>query len=544
MDAGMPETAPSGPLLELALARGEQFAGGGNRPVRLSDPDVLWFVMRGSVDVFAAQLREDGVPTNYKHLLRAGAGRLLFTLPEENDLNVLVAKGLPDSELRRIPLIALTEAGVDARIVEQVDEWISELSDSIVSDVTYRPRIDQSLEPGGSRKAADGAAISAEHGVVWVSGQDGDIGYLGTEELDRAGAGLVPVTPFSWVILNRAATVNGFGTSELQRNRQLLAALEEFNRLAIRADQTNRMLLLADISNLQTASALHRQRSEETARQNLFSVLGGGPAETDERPVLLRALDRIGRHERISFRPPPSSRRSASLDGQTALEDVLNASGVRARRVALKDHHRWWLSDSGAMLGIRKDDGSPVALIPGSLGRYRMVDPQSSRVTPVNAQRAATLEPTAHYFYRSLPDASTGNLALVLEMVFKGTWGDLARLVLAGVLAGLAMLAPAVLLGVFVNRVLPSGSSMMLATVALAMALIGMTLALLEMVKGTALMRLEGRAAARITAALWDRLLVLPSAFFRRFTVGDLGSRALGFQQLRDRVSGVVAAAL
>lgn len=277
MNAGMPENSPTDPLLELALAHGERFVGGGNRPIRLSDPDSIWFVVQGSVDVFATQLREDGVPTDFKHMLRSGPGRLLFTMPEKDGLSVLVAKGLPESELRRIPLIAVTESGLDAEIVKQVDAWISELSESIVRDVTYRPRIDQSLAPGDAQEAANGDAISAQHGVVWVSSQDGDIGYLSTEELDQSGAGLVPITPFSWVIQNRTASVRGVSTSELQSGRRLFAALDEFNRLAMRADQTNRTLLLVDASNLQTASALYRQRSEEQARINLFSVLGGGP---------------------------------------------------------------------------------------------------------------------------------------------------------------------------------------------------------------------------------------------------------------------------
>ena len=544
MDAGTLETSPTDPLLELALARGERFVGGGNRPIRLSDPDSLWFVVKGSVDVFATQLRQDGVPTDFKHMLRSGPGRLLFTMPEDEGLSVFVAKGLPESELRRIPLVALTESELDVHIVEQVDAWISELSESIARDVTYRPRIDQSLAPGSAQEVANGAAISAQHGVVWVSSQDGDIGYLGTEEPDESGTGLVPITPFSWVIQNRTASVRGISTSELQRDGRLLAALDEFNQLAMRADQTNRTLLLVDVSNLQTASTLYRRRSEEQARKNLFSVLGGGLAQGVEESALLRALERIGRHEGISFRSPPRPRRSGSHDGGTRLEDILNASGVRGRRVALRDHHRWWLNDSGAVLALRRNDGSPVALIPGASGRYRMVDPQSSGSAPVNSERAATLERTAYYFYRPLPEVPTSSSALLLGMVFNRVWGDLTRLVGAGVLSGLAMLAPAVLLGVFVNLVLPSGSLSMLAMVSIAMAMVGLTLALLQMVKGTALMRLEGRAAARISAALWDRMLLLPSAFFRRFTVGDLGSRAMGFQRLRDQVAGVVAGAM
>ena len=58
------------------------------------------------------------------------------------------------------------------------------------------------------------------------------------------------------------------------------------------------------------------------------------------------------------------------------------------------------------------------------------------------------------------------------------------------------------------------------------------------------MMRLEGRGAARVSAAVWDRLLTLSPTFFRRFTAGELAIRMATFQLMRDQISGVVANAL
>ena len=104
MTGGSPDTPPVDLLMEVALARGEPYMGGGNRPLRLSGRDAVWVVVQGSVDVFATRQGEDGIPTEFKHLLRAGPGRIIFPLSEESGDRALVAKGLPDSELRRIPL--------------------------------------------------------------------------------------------------------------------------------------------------------------------------------------------------------------------------------------------------------------------------------------------------------------------------------------------------------------------------------------------------------------------------------------------------------
>ena len=543
MDSVPPERRETDQLVELALAQGDPFAGGGNRPIRLSDPRTLWFVVQGSVDVFATRLREDGVPADFKHLLRAGPGRLLFNAPEGADPSVLVAKGLPTSELRRIPLDALATADLRAEIVEQADTWVSELSQSVADDVTYRPQVDQELAPDGADEVAGGTTIAVQSGVTWVFSESGQMHYLGTEEVHQSTSLPVPITALSWVVQGRTASVAAISTSELHREGRLLAAVAEFNRLAMSADRTNRALLLADVSNLQTASARYRRSSAERARRNLFSVLSGERPAEDE-SGLLRTLEHIGRHEGISFAASTQAQRRAASSEETTLEDILDVSGVRFRRVALRMNQRWWLSDSGAMLASYQQDGAPVALIPGASGRYLMVDPRASRAVRVNAQRAALLDSTAYFFYCPLPDEETSSATSLLGMVFNRAWSDLARLVGAGVLSGLAMLAPAIFLGAIASQVLPSGDQRSLVMLTAAMVLGGLALALAQMVKGTALMRLEGRAAARISAALWDRMLVLPSSFFRRFTVGDLGSRALGFQQLRDRVAGVVAGSM
>ena len=456
LDSVTPERRETDQILELALACGERFIGGGNRPIRLSDPDTLWFVVQGSVDVFATRLREDGVPTDFKHLLRAGSGRLLFNAPEEGAPSLLVAKGLPDSELRRIPLNTLAAAGIQAEIVEQANTWVGDLSESIASDVTFRPQIDLEIAPDGADELADGTTIAVQHGVTWALSEGGDMHYLGTEELDQSKSLPVPITAFSWVVQGRAAPVTAMSTSELHREGRPFAALPEFNCLAMRADRTNRALLLADVSNLQTASARYRRTSAERARRDLFSVLSGElPAEDDS--GLLRMLERIGRHEGISFRASTQEQRRASSSEETTLEDILNVSGVRYRRVALKNNQRWWLSDSGAMLASYKEDGTPVALIPGASGRYLMVEPHKSRSVRVNAQRAALLDGTAYFFYCPLPDEQRSSVSSLLGGVLNRVRSDLARLVGAGMLSGLAMLAPAVFLGAIASQVLPSG---------------------------------------------------------------------------------------
>jgi NHLM bacteriocin system ABC transporter ATP-binding protein len=59
-----------------------------------------------------------------------------------------------------------------------------------------------------------------------------------------------------------------------------------------------------------------------------------------------------------------------------------------------------------------------------------------------------------------------------------------------------------------------------------------------------ALLRIETRASAALQAAVWDRLLFLPLPFFRGYTSGDLASRAMAVDAIRQVASGSTVTAL
>ena len=535
MAGGEQHTAGADAMAELAVSLGEPFAGAANLPVRLDDPHVVWFVEHGALDVFLAEFQDAGPASSHKHLLRAAEGRLVFGLDEDAAATSLglIAKGLPGSRLRRLPLAALLRAAPGALLADQADAWITEFSQAVARDIHPRPRTDLTITPGQHLDTEPGCAVSARRGVVWVAADDA--AFLGTEEPSENG--VMPLTPASWLTL--AGPAQGLSSRTLAGEGRLPAALAEFHRLALGAEQLNRRLLLADEVNWQTARAAWRNQNEKDARRSLFDVLDPGRAAPAGRGTALAgALERIGRQEGITFRlpqPAPDAR-------EAALPDILTASGVRGRKVKLED--RWWLGDSGALLAFRGEDRQPVALLPGAAGRYRIVDPATGRSEPVIGTRARAIAPDAWFFYRPLPRERAAGTRALLRLAAKGMAGDLARFAASGLLAGLLALLPAVLVGVMTDRVLPAAAAgvlLQLTGVLVGGALLG---ALLQMLQGTSLMRLEGRAAARIGAAIWDRVLGLPLAFFKGFTAGELTMRLMAFQTLRDQVAGVVANAL
>ena len=161
----------------------------------------------------------------------------------------------------------------------------------------------------------------------------------------------------------------------------------------------------------------------------------------------------------------------------------------------------------------------------------------------MTARLAESLRSDAWVFYRPLPSAGVGARDL-LRLARQGLTTELAGVVAAGLPGGLVMLLPAVILGFIAGEVIPAGDYGLLYAATATLAAVAVIGSLLHVAQGMALMRLEGRAVSRIEAAFWDRLLRLRPSFLHRYPAGDLATRGMTFQHLRDAVQGVVADAL
>ena len=414
-------------------------------------------------------------------------------------------------------------------------------------DIAGAARAEIFIEPGEAPAGGSGT-IAARRGVVWVSVAKGTGLFLGLIDAaeSRADGGAAPVeiplTMETWLSLKEAIVLGARTSEALAEQGTLLSALADFHDVAFSLERLNRSLAVVDQANLERARATNRRSDEDGARQRLFNLYGlaRDAGDGDGDTALLKALRIIGRHEGIDFKWPA---RTEASDPATLLDNALDASGVRGRRVRLAQDDKWWIGNAGAMLAFRADDGRPVVLLPGMFGRYREVDPVEGRSSKVTAKRAEALRSDAWLFYRPLTAAEAGPRDL-LRLAGKGLGPDAARFLMAGLFGGLVMLMPAVVLGFVADKVIPRGETGPLFVALAALAAIALVGALLHVLQGTALMRLEGRATSRLEAAFWDRLLRLPPRFLHRYPAGDLAMRGMAFQTLRDAVQGVVANAV
>ena len=537
-------------ISELAARSGTSVPCAGNLPVKLDDPDSFWFIDEGAVNLFLVEV-EDGVETAApQHLLSREAGWLLPGVapdaPRDGKGSTLslVAKGSPGTILRRLPASSLSEVH-PSELAGQIDMWLTAITDTLSRFAGRISRPTDLAEPG-QRQTYSKGTLSVRRGVVWVSAPPQGAGVymdmVDRAEIDdasRTDEVVIPLTRTSWFTLFDAATLSGQSSEELARHGTLLPALATFHEVAFGLERVNRRLAVVDDANLERALTKSRHTAETAARQRLFNIYDL-PIDRDssaEGTALADALQIIGRREGIEFKFPARRDPSASPVG---LVDILDASGVRARRVRLRQEDRWWRGDSNAMLAFRAEDGEPMALLPGLFGNYRQIDPTSKRGVRITADRADALKDEAWMFYRPLPpeDVQPSDL---LSIALHGSGTDLARLVIAGLPGGLIKLLPAVALGFVATQAATGENAAILHAVAIALAGFGLLGALLHLFQSTAMMRFEGRSAARLEAAFWDRLMRLSPKILHGRPAGDLATSGMTFQNLRDGVQEVIA---
>ncbi len=540
-------------IAELASRSGRSVPCAGNRPVALDDPDSVWVVERGAVHLFLVESKDGVQQAAPQHLLRRETGELLFGVAPDaggdgHDTTLsLVAKGSPGTLLKRLPASRLA-GRYPADLAAKTDSWIIALTDRLSRFASHLPRPTALAEPGRTR-TLEPCVLSVRRGVVWVSGPLSAAGlFMGlVDPAETVAAGgltgtAIPLTRTAWFALFDEAAVSGEATETLAQQDRLLPALAGFHAMALALERHNRRLAVVDDANLERARTTSRRTAEQAARQRLFNIYDqpvdpeAGRAGSD----LAGALRIIGRREGIDFRIPARSERSES---PVSLVDILDASGVRARRVSFREAGSWWRGDSNAILAFRSEDGRPVALLPGSFGRYREIDPVSRRRVRVTAARARALGDEGWMFYRPLPPRPVKPSELP-GIALRGSGADLARLFAAGLFGGLVKLLPALALGFVAQEVAAGGSPGAVQVAAAALAAFGLLGALLHLLQATAFMRLEGRAGSRVEAAFWDRLMRLPPGLLRRHPAGDLAMSGMTFQKLRDGLQGVVADSL
>ncbi len=190
--------------------RGERIVTGAARPFPMDDPERVYLVEQGHLDVFAVELDGDEPVSRRRFVTRVPTGSMAFGSDRAADParpeRVFGLLAVPSLDA---VLLAGERAGVgtadtfDLAATTWIDDWIAGLSEFLVRNRHPVPLDAARLEADPDVRYPPGAVLSAQHGdVVWVRA-DAPMRLVGHRDMvvDR-GEPLLPVTGRTWFELD------------------------------------------------------------------------------------------------------------------------------------------------------------------------------------------------------------------------------------------------------------------------------------------------------------------------------------------------------
>ncbi len=276
-----------------------------------------------------------------------------------------------------------------------------------------------------------------------------------------------------------------------------------------------------------------RKRNDDSVFTESFVNIAGAimgrrvsDALNDDRTITQNAIDEILKYYHVKSREVPDNLK----DMNDQLEYLMRPHGIMRRTVKLS---KGWYQDAiGAMLGMMKEDGRIVALIPDGLSGYRYHDFKTGKREKVNKQNGSLFSEDAIAFYKPFPAKKLGIPALMQYIVHTLSPSDFILIVLCAFAASLLGMFMPRLNNILFSTVITSASMQLLYAVTIFMVCVSISTMLMGAVKALVSARIKTKMEISVQAATMMRILSLPADFFKEYSSGELFMRAQYINQL------------
>ncbi len=217
-------------------------------------------------------------------------------------------------------------------------------------------------------------------------------------------------------------------------------------------------------------------------------------------------------------------------DGQQ-LQSVLDKTGVMSRHITLTGE--WWKNDSMPLF-CTDQDGGYHAVVPGMFGGMYYYDAKAGKKQKIKKGNEKNFRREAICFYRPFPKepmSVPGLLKYMFGMLGIQDYAYLTAVSLIMMLLGLIL--PEVN-GYIFNYVIPSGRLQDVPYVILLLLGVVISSALFRLFRTFWISRMGNKVQNGLQAGLWERILSLPSPFFKEYDSGELISQVMMMEEVSN----------
>ena len=293
-------------------------------------------------------------------------------------------------------------------------------------------------------------------------------------------------------------------------------------------------------SNRVEVRSRNQRRILDNSIANLLGEESEIYSETVERTERLEEASFIVRNAATALNMPTDNIKLDAelvrkLDQIRLIRRLIQKGNMQMRLIELEEN--WHKCDSGVIIGYFGAEKTLSVFIPLEPGKYKLVNRENPDGFPITDEVAAQIDKSAFECYGGFPAKKLGILDL-MKFIFKQCWfADYRTVILVSLVSGIIPLAMPLVTETIFADIIPILDREGLATVTQVIMVTSFTTASLGIVRTIAVMRITSRMNMATEAALWNRLLTLPTKFFRQFTSGELASRMGGISVIKGLVS-------
>ena len=227
-------------------------------------------------------------------------------------------------------------------------------------------------------------------------------------------------------------------------------------------------------------------------------------------------------------------------DAGERLDWLCRPSGTMRRAVRLDQG--WQKRAFGALLG-KLDTGQAVALLPRGMNGYCYLEPGTGKKVKVTDEVAAHIDPNAILFYKPLPakPLTFRDTVPFVSNVFDKS--DDFLVLFASIVVALIGLAPAWANKIAFGTVVPSGQVDLILPVAALLLGVAVSTVLINACRNLVMARISTKLEVVAQAAIFARVLALPTSFFKQYSSGNLAGRVENMNVLTRQITSIALGA-
>lgn len=512
---------------------GETISLNSNSSFSLNDPDKVWIVQEGCLDLFLIRLKNNSPAGNRLYMFTADEHLLFGADPDAAvEIRAVCRQATKLLVLSYADLQQIYSGAQCRPVIHQaIDSWVLLMVTALLDN--SKPRTCCEVHASDAFDFAEQQALISRNTVVWIKLLSGRVMLQNRTDIEFSKTDTCfPCTANAWYYAAEAGTCKALQTAQVITCDNLQQTVLACNKLALSIALINNQ----EAEKAEAARLNLKNHCDNLLFQRSFKKLASAMG-ADERSdgheylkegALFATCVVVCSQCRIEIKVPHRNKES--------LNEIALASHFKYREVILKD--QWWHSDGGPLLCYKVADSKPVAVLPVTSSRYEMYDVETGLREIITEANSKHIRPVAHTFYRPLP-AKRIRLHELLKFGIESTWkSDLVILISISIAGGIAGLVVPVVTGMLFNSILPEADRTQLLQVGIFLLVNASALFIFNFTRAIAFLRIESRMDHSIQSAVWDRIISLPASFFKKYTAGDLAMRGFSINQIRKLLSG------